>query len=308
MVVEGPSPIILGTAQWGMPYGIANFFGIPDHEEINEILQVARRAGVDTIDTARAYGDSEATIGELTQGDDYWTIITKLDPGVLGSQSSLEETLVRVEESIAESLTALKREKLDVLLLHRAEHRHALEGAIWQRLCEKRASGEITALGVSVGSPKEASILVEDPSVDVLQVAASLLDQRLLVSGFFARAKELEKRVFVRSIFLQGVAHLEPEALPPYLADLNAPLETIKQWALAREISPSDAWLLFARDGIRHPIVIGCESTGQLCQNLMTWRSLQVPPMELIGLAGEVRNIEESLLDPAGWNQKPKSD
>jgi hypothetical protein len=290
-----------------MPYGIANLFGVPDHDEIAEILRVARRAGINTLDTARAYGDSEATIGALTEGDDHWAIITKLDPEILGTGPSLKEALIGVEKSLEESRAALRRDRLDVLLLHRTEHRYALDGAIWQRLCEKRASGEIGALGVSVGTPKEACTLLEDPSVEVLQVAASLLDQRLLEAGFFQRARELGKRIFVRSIFLQGVAHLEPDHLPAYLSDLSAPLERIKDWALAHEIRPSEAWLLFARDGIRHPVVIGCESMGQLCQNLMTWRSLQISPLELMGLAGEVRNIEESLLDPACWNQTTQS-
>jgi len=207
-----------------MRYGIANTTGRPPYSEVRSILEAARRNGLEALDAARAYGESEDVIGELTETDPYWTITTKLTPDILRPGEDLAAALFRMETSIATSLRALHRERLDVLLLHRALHRDAFEGALWDELCARRAAGEITQLGVSVANPGEAWNLLDDPSVDVLQVASSLLDQRLAREGFFEQARKRKLQIVVRSVFLQGVAHLEIDALPPHLRPLAQPL------------------------------------------------------------------------------------
>jgi aryl-alcohol dehydrogenase-like predicted oxidoreductase len=286
-----------------MAYGVANRTGRPSPDEVAAILEVARRAGIDTLDTARAYGESERVIGELTQGDPHWKIVTKLDPAVVGPEDDLDASLERVEESLARSREALRRGRIDLLLLHRSQHRTAWDGALWELLCHKRAAGEIAALGVSAGSPREAWALMEDPTLDALQVAANLLDQRLVRGGFFGRASARGKQVFVRSVFLQGLAHLEVEALPSHLADLGGPLATLEGWTQERGLRRSDAFLLYARRLPSARVVLGCETAGQLCQNLIAWRSLDLPREEVAELAGQVGEIDEDLLDPARWGE-----
>ncbi len=68
---------------------------------------------------------------------------------------------------------------------------------------------------------------LEEPDIEVLQVASSLLDLRLYRQGFFPRARELGRTIYVRSVFLQGVGHLAPETLPPALVDLVEPMRII---------------------------------------------------------------------------------
>ncbi len=57
--------LALGTAQFGMNYGIANSSGKVNHEEAREILSLGRSVGIDTLDTAIAYGDSEESLVSL---------------------------------------------------------------------------------------------------------------------------------------------------------------------------------------------------------------------------------------------------
>ena len=76
----GAIGLALGTVQWGLAYGIANRQGRPTPQEVGEILARARAAGVTTLDTARAYGDSEGVIGEFIGDAPDWRIVTKLDP------------------------------------------------------------------------------------------------------------------------------------------------------------------------------------------------------------------------------------
>jgi aryl-alcohol dehydrogenase-like predicted oxidoreductase len=292
--------IALGAAQWGMPYGIANRSGLPPRDELVALLGVARRAGVDTLDTARAYGESEARIGELTAGDPHWRIATKLAPDV-DAGADLALCLRRADESLEASRRARRRERLDLLLLHRARHRTAFGGALFEHLLRRQEQGWLGALGASASSPQEALALLEDPAIEVLQVAASLLDRRLAEAGFFARAAGLGKRVFVRSVFLQGVAHLSTEALPGGLSPLARPLQLLDDWAKARGIQRADAFLLYARECLDAPVVLGCETAGQLCRNLVAWRSLEAPAEELHELARRLGPIPEALLDPSRW-------
>lgn len=53
----------LGTVQWGMPYGIGNATGPPSDTELSHMLRAAADLGIDTLDTARAYGNAESRIG-----------------------------------------------------------------------------------------------------------------------------------------------------------------------------------------------------------------------------------------------------
>jgi hypothetical protein len=57
--------LALGTVQFGRPYGIANQSGQVSRAEAKVILALARSAGIDTLDTAIAYGESETCLGAV---------------------------------------------------------------------------------------------------------------------------------------------------------------------------------------------------------------------------------------------------
>ncbi len=293
--------LVLGTAQWGMHYGIANVAGPPERDELKRLLTLARDAGVRALDTARAYGTSERRIGELVAEGSDWEVTTKLAPDVAPDGISASEAEARTLESLASSRRALRRGRLDTVLLHRAAHRHAVGGAVWAILSGQRRSGAIGRLGVSAATPEQAEALLGDPAVEVIQVATSLLDQRLLRSGFFEHARRSGRQVDVRSVFLQGVAHLEPDALPAALSPLREPLRRISRWSRARQLETAEAFLLFARTlpGVR--LVLGCERGDQLVANLATWRRRPLDAAEFAELSALVPALDAAVLDPARW-------
>ena len=67
--------LIIGTAQWGLDYGISNSNGKTGKCEIANILETANKYGINTLDTASAYGDAEKVIKLATDNS---RIITKL--------------------------------------------------------------------------------------------------------------------------------------------------------------------------------------------------------------------------------------
>ncbi len=296
-----PRRLALGTAAWGMPYGIANRDGQPDRADVQALLATAHAAGIRTLDTARAYGDSESILGETLEPGGGWRVVTKLAPDVHREGLGLVEVLERAATSLADSRTALRRDALPTLLLHRFAHRHVSGGRVWRTLLAEREAGRIGALGVSAATPEEAWAALEDPDIEVLQVATSLLDLRLHRQGFFQRARELGRTVYVRSVFLQGLAHLDPDRLPGPLVGLAEAMRAIRARAGELGVPARALYLAFVRELPGALPVLGCERAGQLEQILEDWQSEAVQACDLAYLVEALPELPDALLDPARW-------
>jgi len=301
MRTRDPRRLTLGSAQWGMPYGITNRDGEPDARELATMLSRAREAGVNSIETARGYGESESRIGRATTPEEGWRVLTQLDPEVHHPGLDIAETLERVSKSLDASRRALDRDALPVLMLHHFAHRHACGGRLWRELLAERDAGRIGSLGVCTATPEEAWAALEDPDIEVLQVASSLLDLRLHRQGFFPRARELGRTIYVHSIFVQGIAQLAPETLPPFLADLVAPMQIIRACASRLGVAPRGLFLAFARDlpGV-HPI-LACETDAQLEQLLADWTSDAIEAAAISQLVDSLPTLDSNALDPSRW-------
>ena len=301
MRTRDPRRLTLGSAQWGMPYGIANRTGPPDGDELAELLTLAREAGVRSIDTARAYGESETRVGRALALHHDWRVITKLAHDVDAPGLDLSENLERVSTSLARSREALGVESIPVLLLHRFAHRHAFGGKLWRVLLAERDAGRIGQLGVSAANPEEAWAALDDPDIEILQVATSLLDLRLHRQGFFPRARETGRTVYLRSIYLQGLAHLGSTRLPRALGELAGALRTIEGFAAEVGVKPRTLYLAFARElpGV-HPI-LGCETAAQLGQLLRDWEDEAIDGALLSSLVDRLPTAPASLVDPSLW-------
>jgi aryl-alcohol dehydrogenase-like predicted oxidoreductase len=296
------SRLVLGSAQWGMPYGIANRVGQPEPAEVERILGRASAAGIDTIDTARAYGASEELIGELLGGRRGWTIVTKLPP-IFADGCSAETGRGRARRALDESRRALRREQLDTLLLHDPRDRDAQGGLLWEFLLEQRARGLVGRLGISARTLGDAEAVLGDPTVEVVQVAASLLNQRPIRSGYLTAARDRGKSLYIRSVYLQGVAYLRPEELPPHLEPLKDVLPVIERWARLHGLTVPETFLLFMRDWTTERLVIGLESASQLEENLRAWERRDLESQALGALAARIPQLPEMILNPAQWSR-----
>lgn len=301
MRARDPRRLVLGSAQWGMAYGVANRSGEPSDEALASMLARAREAGVRTIETARGYGRSEARIGRALEPAAGWRLLTKLDPDTHREGLGIAETLERMSASLEASRTALGVDTLPVLMLHRFGHRHACGGRLWRALLAEREAGRIGSLGVCTATPEEAWAALEDPDIEVLQVASGLLDLRLHRQGFFPRARELGRTIYVHGVFLYGLAHLDPRVLPASLSALAEPMQAVARCAERLGVAPRAVHLAFARElpGI-HPVV-GCETDGQLAELLDDWGSEAVDAASLHQLVDALPTLEAELVDPTRW-------
>lgn len=296
-----PRRLTLGSANWGRPSGGTHRDGEPSVTELDALLARARAAGVRTIDTARAYGQSETRIGRATRAEQGWRVITRLDPEVHHEGLDIAETLDRVCASLEVSRGALETDVLPVLMLPRFAHRHACGGRLWRELLAERDAGRIGSLGVCAATPEEAWAALEDPDIEILQVASSLLDLRLHRQGFFPRARELGRTIHVRSIFLEGVASREPQALPPSLVDLVAPMQRIQACAARLGVATQALFLAFARElPGAHPI-LGCQTDAQLETLLADWSSDTIDAATITVLIDSLPTLEADAVDPSRW-------
>jgi len=307
MPSQRPAELVMGSVQIGLDYGAANRTGKPSHEAALRLVRRAAESGVKTFDTARAYGDSEERLGEALAVTKPVRTITKLSPlADLTDRPSWHAVCAAVDSSIEQSRFALQREKLDCVLLHRAAHMTAYDGAVWARLLELRRAGTIASLGVSIQSPSEALTALASQDVDHIQLAFNILDWRWEETGVIAAIRRRgDVTVHARSIFLQGILASNDPTTWPRIPGVNAKelLATIADCAeeFGRE-SPADLCLAYARgqdwiDGT----VVGMETEAQLDANL---RLSIKPPLsreDCAWIEKMIPRVPERLLDPAQW-------
>jgi aryl-alcohol dehydrogenase-like predicted oxidoreductase len=309
-----PAKLVLGTAQLGMQYGIANRTGRPARSLAIEIIRRAMQGGVTVIDTARAYGDAEQIIGEAFADEDRERVqvITKLDPlsSLLSTSSSkpqMAELRKAVDESIRRSCESLRVTTLATLLLHRWEHHDLFGGAVWQRLLELVDEQKIGALGASVYTPEEARAALQDPAILHLQIPLNVIDWRWRAEGIDRLvAARPDVVVHARSALLQGVLGSEPELWPVSRGYAVDCLQMLRDFAkrfdrdsvidLCFAYVRAQAWIT--------GIAVGCETLEQLENNL---RLFGLPPLteqQCQELEQRLPRAPEQLLIPSRWNDR----
>jgi aryl-alcohol dehydrogenase-like predicted oxidoreductase len=302
--------LVLGSVQLGLAYGAANRTGKPSHDAAVALVRRAVDAGITTIDTARAYGDSEQRLGAALSAADRIRIVTKLSPLSELAENASSATVERtVDASIETSLAALRRTHLDCLLLHRAQHLTAWNGAVWNRLREWQARGAIAALGVSIQTPAELRTALGFSDVVHVQLPFNLLDWRWREAGVVAALESrTDVTVHVRSVFLQGLLAANDPRLWPAVPSLDPhDITTILHGAVAalgRE-SCADLCLAYVRgqswiDGV----VIGMETECQLETNLQLCSRPSLTDTECTHIEAIIPRVSEMLLNPALWPAK----
>jgi aryl-alcohol dehydrogenase-like predicted oxidoreductase len=299
--------LVLGSVQLGIAYGAANRTGKPDRDVALRLVRRAANAGVAVFDTARAYGEAEERLGAALAGRRAVRTITKLAPlDDLAPEASPESVCSAVDRSLAESRAALRVDRLDCLLLHRASHITDYGGAIWRRLQEHLADGALRALGVSVQSPAETYAALCQASVTHIQLPFNILDWRWRKAGIIAALQARPSvTVHIRSIFLQGILAASDPAVWPRISGV-APAAIIA-WltktaqAYGRE-GIADLALGYARgqdwvDGV----VVGQETEAQLEENLRLCTQPPLSPEDCASIEASAPHVPATLLNPARW-------
>jgi aryl-alcohol dehydrogenase-like predicted oxidoreductase len=290
--------LCLGTAQFGLPYGITNTGGQVAEPEVRALLVEAADAGVSWLDTAQAYGDAEAVLGRTLPSGHGFRLISKL-PAQSQSAFTADDRL-GWDKAFASSLQRLGEPRLDALLLHSTADLRKLGGEHLQEwLLSLRERGLVRRLGVSIYLPDDLGGVAPE-LLDLVQLPLSLYDQRLWADGTIDRLRDQGCAVHARSLYLQGLLLSPAASWPawpdPAVREHHARLEHL---AADRGCSLLECALGFARAQVDlEAVVLGLCSRRELRQLLQAWG--RISPWQ----EGEWRTWalpDAGILDPRQW-------
>lgn len=285
--------LALGTAQFGLNYGIANQAGQVLVNDAATILDCAAAAGLDTLDTAVAYGDSEERLGQI--GVNQWQIVSKLPQ--LPDRSLDVSAWVRA--SVMGSLERLKVSCLGGLLLHHPADLLGSQGdALYAAMVELKSLGVVKKIGISIYQPDELDTLLEHMAFDVVQAPFNILDRRLIDSGWLGRLRDLGVELHVRSVFMQGLLLMPGALRPAKFQRWQALWDEWERWLSVHQLTPLEACLRYALsfNEIRR-VIVGVDTPGQL-KEIMTAASGNLPPVP-----ASLRSTDVAFLNPSNWPQ-----
>jgi len=312
LVASPVRKLVLGGAQIGLKYGINNSHGKPSFESASNLVIKAICNGVEYIDTAIAYGESEFILGKiLTKGwESRVATITKLSP-LHECHEETEECLVRAltKSSVYKSCFNLGVKSLSCLMLHRASHLTGWGGVVWEELLELQEQGVIKALGVSVQTPDEVEPVLANKGVSFIQMPFNLLDDRWVeaIKSIQHRKKERNIVVHVRSSLLQGLLVSEDHKLWER-ANVEEPSLVIEYLKRLAEETKCNSILELCLTYVRSlnwidGVVIGMETVQQLEENLNLFSRKEFPPKTMELFQKGAVSLSEMTLDPSNWKE-----
>lgn len=286
--------IILGTVQFGLPYGIANNTSkVIGDEELKELLNYARRVGITRLDTAKDYGNSIERIGDYHQNNKYFKVISKF------KGATLKSGLI---SAVKEDLSTLRLNSFDTFLFHSFEDLKN-ESFVEQLLCLKK-DGLINKIGVSVYDNSEFGEAGASDVIEVIQLPFNLLDNENERGKLIDAARNKGKEIHIRSVFLQGLFFMSVDAIPPKLSPLTTYLKQLKETAREFDATMGEMALMYALlnskiDGV----LIGVDNVRQLKDNIDLIEDSKLSK-SFIKRVNSIKVAPEHkhLLNPVNWN------
>jgi len=292
--------LVLGTAQLGMDYGIANATGQPGYNMARSIVQEAWESGICEFDTAQAYGQSERVLGRVFKDlgiADEVRVITKFATDIDHSDRAALNNALDI------SLNNLGVESLYGLMLHREDMLDLWEKGLEENLMNIVGSGRVKHLGVSIYSPERAVQALNIEGISMVQLPTNVIDRRFEKAEVFELAHDVGKTIYIRSIFLQGLLLMPPDNLPEHMRFATPVLKRLN--SLVRDVGLNIKELCIGY--VKHvfanaKVVIGAETQEQVIENVTAWNQ-DISENIIDGVRCIFNNsVDEEILNPTLWH------
>ncbi|WP_060522700.1 aldo/keto reductase [Nonlabens sp. MIC269] len=272
------SKIALGTVQFGLDYGISNKEGKPNQKSVQEIITFAKNTGIELIDTASAYGNAEAVLGNEDLSS--FKIVSKFLP---------ENGMNNIPDSLRKSLSQLKVNRLYGYLAHRA---NSVSLNDWEILKAYKNDGKIEKIGFSYQSVDEVERTLKSGFIpDLVQIPFNYFDNRF--EAICLKLKEYNVEIHSRSTFLQGLFFMSITELTNSFQEVqDLILELQKRF---RDQLAGQLLNYVVNQEFIDYVVIGVQNKSQLETNLQSLN-------QALKLSKLDRNISGNVLNPALWN------
>jgi hypothetical protein len=281
--------MVLGTAQFGLDYGIANISGRPTKKEVFDILDLAWEKGICRFDTAPGYG-SETLLGEFISANglhDQTIVLTKT-PSLKGALD-YEKLIITNLESSLNNLGC----KIDILFFHDpADSRLLLTNP--QFFKNLLNNYPVSTHGVSVYEPMEIEQLLEGLFELAFQFPFNVLDRR------FEQMSIPKGKRYARSLFLQGLLASPNELRPDTPIELLCLQKEYHDRLADHFIDPVSFAISFvAHNSTVDYFLVGVDSAKQL-QKILDLELYEQRDMDLLNKL-QIKT-EKKWFDPRIWN------
>ncbi|MEX1018888.1 MAG: aldo/keto reductase [Litorilinea sp.] len=300
------SHLALGTVELGVDYGIPapGHFGKPSVNDAIRLVHAAIDAGINFIDTARAYGSSEEVLGQaLADRRDQVVLASKVTTQLPDSTPTPDATLkAHMRESLHTSLTALRTDTLDVWQIHNVDATTLAQCETLAELFDEvRRAGKVRFVGGSFyGADLPSQALTAD-LFDVMQVTYSVLDQRIN-DTFLPQAAAQNVGVIVRSILLKGALTARGDFLPDNLEELRAASRHFRE-LVAQHLPQSSAPQAAIAFGLAHPhihsVLVGVRTEQEIHENIQA--AQLTLSTDFLAACAVLRIDNPDLLNPGTW-------
>jgi aryl-alcohol dehydrogenase-like predicted oxidoreductase len=201
----------LGTVKLGRDQGVKypTPVTIPSDDAARELLATARELGVNLLDTAPAYGTSEARLGTLLAGQrDEWVICSKVGETFENGHSTFDFSPGAILQSVDRSLARLRTDRLDILLLHSDGEIEAdlVSSGVIDALQHVKRAGKAGLVGASTKTLRGAMHAIAQ--LDCIMVTLNA-EHRADLPAIEA-ARSCGKGVLLKKIFASGHHALDP--------------------------------------------------------------------------------------------------
>jgi aryl-alcohol dehydrogenase-like predicted oxidoreductase len=271
--------LALGTVQFGLDYGISNASGKIPFGEAKSIINHASLMGINTLDTASAYGDSEEILGKLHQNR--FDIVTKFIS---------ETNNLTLENQLEFSLKKLKVNQIYGYLAHKPfnvfEKKH-----LWTKLSEFKSQGKVKKIGFSFDSPEEFFAMEQLGFIpDLVQLPYNYFDNRFL--SIMEKLKNNNCEIHTRSPFLQGLFFSKTDKLSNQFDTVKPIIENLQK---SYKDQLEGALLKYALQNVLiDKVVFGVQNAKQLIKNIESINSAS-------NLGTLDLKIENDIVQPSKW-------
>lgn len=285
------SKICLGTVQFGLDYGINNKRGKIPKTEVFQILDYALANGIDTLDTAFNYGDSEKVIGEyIKKSGRSFKIISKLP----------KSTPAKVDKLLNQTLINLGINSLYGYLFHDFNSIKK-NSKLLDKLLKIKTTGKISKIGFSIYYPTEIEYLLDNNiEFDIIQIPYNIFDQRF--ADYFPILKKKNIEIYARSVYLQGLLFKKPEDLAGIFKKIKPQILLLNELAQNLKLNLSSICLNFVLLNKNiDKVIIGVDNLFNLKENLASLKDVEKVKSIYIKLLGLKVN-DEKITVPLNWN------
>ena len=282
------SKLAIGTAQLEQRYGIYNNKKILSKKDFKNILNKMPELGIDTIDTAQSYKDSEKILGEV--GVKEFKLITKIK---IQNSYIMKNDIAAIIEN---SLINLKVDNIDTILIHDPSLLlNEKNYEIIHELKTQKKIGKINKIGFSVYSPKETYSLLDLFKPDIIQFPLSIFDRRFEKTGLIKHLKSHSIECHSRSTFMQGLLFKDEKNLIEFKKWSNL-FKKWNNWNKLNDIKPLNTAINYVLQ-VKYidKMIFGFKSETEFDEVVSAFKNKNlIYPMDIYSL-------DENLINPSKW-------